>query len=44
MSAKKHVADMAELAHTADKAQIVCPFAKVDAFVEITNKTSWRCR
>ena len=30
--------DMAELAHLADQSQIVCPLAKVDAFVEMANK------
>jgi hypothetical protein len=41
---QQHVADMAELAELAplaDKAQIVCPFAKVDAFIEITNIMRW---
>lgn len=32
------MADMAELAHLADQSQIVCPLAKVDAFVEMANK------
>jgi hypothetical protein len=32
--------DMAELAHLADQSQIVCPLAKVDAFIEMANKNA----